>query len=225
MLLDATTEAFLAARPDIRARWLLWIEAKNRGTGAIEAQGFWTGDDDQAFTIDGVSRDYFGAGGFLALRELTYEAGTNIQMQSLSMGPVTEEVRQALRTYEPRLAPAEIHLALFDPVDNALIGTPRAFKGWIDDIAFREAALESGGSATVCDLTLASSSREGTRTLPLKKSDSAQRERSGDRGRRYAAVAGSIPVWWGEQRHVAGGSVAKTPSQGLTPEQDAGRGQ
>ena len=133
MLLDPSTEAFLAGRPGIRARWLIWIEAKNRLTGAEQTQGFWTGDDDATFTIGGQSRDYFGAGGFIALRELTYEAGTNVQMQRLTMGPVTEEVKQALRTYEPRLAPVEVHLALFDTTTNALIGTPRAFTGWIDD--------------------------------------------------------------------------------------------
>ncbi|GGL91572.1 hypothetical protein GCM10011534_12190 [Pseudooceanicola nanhaiensis] len=213
MLLDPSTEAFLAGRPDIRARWLIWIEAKNRLTGAEQTQGFWTGDDDATFTIGGQSRDYFGAGGFIALRELPYEAGTIVQMQRLSMGPVTEEVKQALRTYEPRLAPVEVHLALFDPITNALVGTPRAFTGWIDDLVFREAALENGSSGYQCDLTLASSSREGTRTLPLKKSDSAQQERSGDRGRRYAAVAGSIPVWWGEQRHVPAAPVAATPNK------------
>lgn len=39
-----------------------------------------------------------------------------------------------------------------------------------------------------------------TRSLALKKSDEAQKRRSGDRFRRYSDVSGAVDVWWGEER-------------------------
>lgn len=209
MLIDATTQAHLAERGGLIPRWLLWISAKNRSAGTTEATGLWTGDDDQTFTVGGQTRSYFGAGGLVSIDPLTYETGTSVQMQRLALGPITPEVAQLLRTYDPRLAPAELHLALFRPLDNSLVSITRALKGWIDEAPVKDgAATDQDGnfiSASVCEVTIAASSREGTRTLPLKKSDSAQQRRGGDRGRRYADVSGTVAVWWGEERHEVDG--------------------
>lgn len=202
MILPPAMQSHLAAnRDNIVPRWLLWVSAKNRSTGAIETTGLWNGHDDQDFTIDGEVRTYFCAGGLINIGAITYQTGTRIEKQSATVGPITPEVEQLLRTYEPKHAPAELHLALFHHDTHALIGIGRAFKGWIDGAPISESELSDGTSATVCQLTLASSSRQGTRTLPLKKSDSAMQERSGDRGFRYADTSGSVPVWWGKERH------------------------
>jgi hypothetical protein len=42
--------------------------------------------------------------------------------------------------------------------------------------------------------------RELTRTNPAKRSDEAQRLRSGDRFRRYSGTAHQWPIWWGEAK-------------------------
>jgi len=209
MILSPEIKSFLAERRGHKAHWLIWIEAKNRSTGATEVSGFWTGDDDQTFTIDGVARDYFGAGGLIEIDPIIYEAGLNVQMQSLSFGPVTPEVEQLLRTYDPRLAPIQVHLAVFDPADNTLVGTARAIKGWVDSAPITESGDVENPTAT-CEITVATSARAGTRSLTAKKSDAAQKLRSGDRGRRYGDVSGAVSVWWGE----AHGSVdSESPSK------------
>jgi len=199
MILSSEIIAFLAQRRGHIAHWLLWVTAKNRTTGAPEASGFWTGDDDATFTVGGVTRSYFGAGGVFMPDPIIYEAGLNIQTQNIPIGPVAGEVAQLLRTHDPRLAPADLYLAVFDPLDNTLIGTARAFKGWVDSAPISESG-DPNNSAVTCNMTLVSSVRAGTRKLTLKKSDAAQQTRSGDRGRRYGTVSGSVPVWWGEER-------------------------
>ncbi len=197
MALNAAATTLLASRDGVVSRWLLWVEARNGQTGATEALGLWTGDDNQTFTIDGQSRSYYGAGGLISLSDLVYEAGTNVRMQTVSLGPLTPEVEMLIRGYEPRLAPAEIHLAIFDPDTMQLLDTERRFKGWVDSAPINTPKL--GGNA-VCEVTLASSSRAGTQTLALKKSDQSQRLRGGDRFRRYADISGAVPVWWGEKK-------------------------
>lgn len=199
MQIDAATQAALE-RDGIIPHWLLWISARNRTTGSTETAGFWTGADDRTFTVDGQVRSYFGAGGLAQIGPITYEAGRQVRMQQVSLAITAPEVEQAIRTYDPRLAPAELHLALFDPDTMALVSITRAFSGWVDEAPIRDAAMADGIIGSVCEVTLASSSRQGTRTLTTKKSDSAQQRRSGDRGRRWADVSGSVPVWWGEVR-------------------------
>mgnify|MGYP006969357197 CR=1 FL=1 len=209
MLIDGTTQAFLAERRGHIVRWLLWVTAKNRSTGAAETAGFWTGEDDETFVVDGQSRDYFGAGGFFDLDQITYESGLNVQRQTLRLAPITPEIEQTLRTYDPRLAPVELHMAIFDPDDNSLVSITRAIKGWIDAAPIREDPKARGVVKTVCDLSIVTAARRGTRTVPLKKSDAAQKRRAGDRGRRYAAVSGLVPVWWGEERIEPGSGSGK----------------
>lgn len=198
MLLDTTTKTFLAGRPGIRARWLFWISARSRLTGEIETTGLWTGDDDAQFTIGSETRAYFGAGGLIDIAAITYRPGLNVQMQSVTLAIMTPEVEQAIRTYDPRLAPAEIHMALFHPETDSLVSITRAYKGFINGAPIREGG-GFGNETAVCEIELASSARAGTRTLPLKKSDAAQRQRNAaDKGRQYVDVSGSVQVWWGE---------------------------
>ena len=59
---DTLTANYLAARAGTVIRILIWAEAKNRSTGLTEALGLWTGAEDRAFTVEGGSRNYVGAG-------------------------------------------------------------------------------------------------------------------------------------------------------------------
>lgn len=178
-------------------RWLVWLSARNTATGQVETVGFWTGDDDADFEIDGEERRYHGAGSLISIGDMTYTAGGEVQMQRLTLAILAPEVEQAIRQYDPRLQPAEIHLALFDPDTGALIGTARAFRGWIEEAPIRRAAKGDQATST-CTVTLASSARAGTKTLGLKKSAQSQRRRlSTDRGRDYADIAGQVNVQWG----------------------------
>jgi hypothetical protein len=192
------TGAYLAARDGIQARLLIWVRARNRATGAEEALGLWTGDDHQSFLIDGASRLYYGAGGVLGVEPITMQSGIVVRMHRITLAPTAPEVAVAIRGYDARLAPVEIHRAFFAPASGELIEAPhRVFKGWIDAISLP--TPEVGGQGAV-EVTLASSARALTRPLALKKSDESQRRRSDDRLRRYTDISGSVDVYWGEAK-------------------------
>lgn len=180
-------------------RWLVWLSAKNRTTGALETAGFWTGEDELNVVIDGEERTYHGAGAMLNIGEQSYSAGMEIQYQRVQFSLVAPEVEQAVRGYDPRLAPVEIHLALFDPESGQLVNTARAFRGWVEDAPMSEKPTADGAVPTV-ELNLASSVRAGTKTVPAKKGPYSQRLRlETDRGRDYADLAAEVKVRWGQE--------------------------
>lgn len=196
-MLNAQALGLLAARQGVVHHWLMWVEARNRDTGAPETMGLWTGDDHQTFTVDGQIRGYFGAGGVLSIGELTAVSGTSVQMQQVTIGPAAPEVELLLRGYDTKGARVELHLAIFDPDTLQLVDIDRQFRGEIDKAPIRHA---SNGGGVTSDMTLASSARQGTRTLALKKSQQAQSLRDDDQFMRHAAVSGEVTVWWGEKR-------------------------
>lgn len=206
---DTATSTAMSA-PGIVARVLVWVRARDRSTGVEATLGLWNGDDTASITVGGVARTYYGAGALLGVDPIVYSAGVQVRMQRVSLSPLSPEVAQAIRGYEPRLAPVEIHRALFDPATMALVAEPhRMFKGWIDDVSIT--TPEIGGDA-MCEVTLASAARALTRTLPLKKSDESQKLRSGDRFRRYADISAAVDVYWGEARaRAATAPAAPTP--------------
>lgn len=182
-------------------RWMVWIQALNQETGLREASGFWSGDDDSEFEVEGETRKYSAVGGMLKLPALSYEAGTNVQTQSLSFSLLSEEIERAVRQYSLRLAPVEIHLMLHDAATWEVAGIARAFKGTVEIGTVKDGAKAAGGSSSTLDLEVVSSSRRGTKTIPAKKSAASQKLRSDtDRGRQYADMAGAqIHVAWGEE--------------------------
>ena len=194
---DAATLAALQKRTEISVRILIWVMARNRGTGAIEALGVWNGGYDRSFTIGGVARTYVGAGALMGVPPLTYEVGLNVRMTRLTLSPIDAAVGALIRTYDSRLAPMEIHRAVFDPVTTQLVSEPhRLFKGMVDEL---EVTRNAKGEVT-CEMSVAGSARYLTRTLTLKRSDASQQLRSGDRFLRYADVSGEVDVVWGEKR-------------------------
>ena len=169
-------------------RWLVWIQALNQETGERHAAGFWSGDDDEDFEIDGESRRYSAVGAMLSLPALTYEAGTNVQSQSLSFSLLSAEIEAAVNQYSLRLAPVEIHLMTRDPSTWKVLGIARAFRGTVETATVKEAAKSSSGSSSTLDIEVVSSSRQGTKTNPAKKSAASQRLRSRRASRSCSAV-------------------------------------
>ena len=199
---DAATLAALQTRAGVCVRLLIWVVAKNRTTGDPEALGLWTGAYDREFTIGAETRLYAGAGAIVQIPPLKMQAGLSVRMQRFTLSPIAPVVADLIETYQSRLAPIEIHRALFSTEDGSLVAEPhRVWKGFIDEVEITRP--EAGGEAT-CEVTAASSARLLTRTLPLKRSDATQQLRSGDRFRRYVDISGKVDVWWGERK--GGGS-------------------
>lgn len=197
--LTPAEQAHLAARSGRHAHILIWFTAKDRASGALHGTGFWTGADHREFVVGGRPRDYFGAGGLIQLDPVRSVIGTDVQRLNGQLHLPTPEVEMAVRGYDLRQAPVEIHRALFDPVARALIGITRRFEGWVDQIEITEATDTEQGS---CRLTLVGTARAGTRTLSLKKSDESQKLRKLANGRpcrfyQYADISGAVPIKWG----------------------------
>ena len=183
---------------------LIWITARHRSTGLAETMGLWTGSEDIALSIDGDTRTYHGAGQLLDVPPLKSRVGLTVQMQSLGLAATSPEVEAAIRLYDSRLAPVEIHVARFDPETNTLLGVDRVYKGSIDKAPILTPA-KNGGNGGVT-LSLASGARRLTRSLTVKRSDESQRRRSDDRFFRFADVAGKVERFWGTRRVSGGGS-------------------
>lgn len=193
---DAPTLAQFQNRTALVARILIWAVARNRSTGLDESLGLWTGAQDASFTIGGTPRTYAGAGSIMEIAPIVAQAGIAVRMQRFSLSPLSPAVAALIRTYDARFAKIEIHRALFDPVTNQLVSEPhRLFKGIIDEVAL---PIDPKSGEVRCDVTVASSARYLTRTLPLKRSDATQQRRSGDRFLRYVDVSGEVDVYWGE---------------------------
>lgn len=163
--------------------------------------GLWNGDDVEVFTINGQSRTYFGAHTSLGMEPIRSAAGLEVQYHQLSLANVAIEVELAIRGYDTRLAPIEVHRALFDLKTRQLVAPPvRILKGTINEISIDTGALGGQGRATV---SIASAARSLTKALSSYRSDKAQRRvYPADRFREYADVSGEISVWWGEKRQV-----------------------
>ena len=81
--------------------------------------------------MDGQARSYYGAGAALGIEPLTYELGAAVKVQRVSLGPLAPEVRQVLRGYDTRQAPALLHLVMLNAA-GAVTSVEEAFKGVID---------------------------------------------------------------------------------------------
>ncbi len=203
------SSAILAARQSragTLVHGLIYVTAKTRDTGVPAPVGFWTGEDHQAFTINSVSRTYYGAGAALDLGETVSEVGIVIRTRTVRLSGLAPKVLDMAKAYEARLAPVEIHRAEFDPLTNALIDAPeRVFKGWVDQIQWTQNA-----ETVECVMTLASIARALTRTQTQKYSDASQRLRDvNDAFFQYVDVSGTTDVYWGEKRvgGTPGGTV------------------
>lgn len=193
----------LQSRTGVRPRLLVWIRAKRRDTGAIEPAGFWNGDDVQNFTIGGIERSYLAAGALLGMDDITFEIGLSVRRLSIWLATAKAEVVNAAQGYDLRLAPIEVHRVMTDPVSHLAIAPPRRiWKGLVDGAArVTPAKGMMGGRITII---AASAAMALTRGLPHRYSDEAMRKRGADdRLFRYADVSGKVPVYWGEERHVA----------------------
>ncbi|MGB1388677.1 MAG: hypothetical protein ACPG61_07295 [Paracoccaceae bacterium] len=184
MIWNSTAQTLLADRSKGMAiRWLLWVEARDRTTGDPEPLGLWSGEDHAEFDIGGDTRTYFGALDGLQCDDIQYQAGTVIQSMGMRVPMDLPETIQLFRVSETRLAPCEVHWALFDTINNTLADVTRVFKGRIDGAPI---TTPGDGKRAMASIMIASSLRGGTKMAGARKSNSMQLLRgSGDIGRRY----------------------------------------
>lgn len=198
---DTATTTALAA-PNVHAEILIWIEAKNRSTGAIEAQGFWTGEGDRSFNPGSGSRLYKGDGRVVDVENFQFREGLEILTHRFSLTMADADVEALIRGTDCRMARVEIHRALFDVNDN-LIGTPHPMR--IGDIDEQSIMLTEGGY--VAQLVTVPLTRMGTVALQEKRSHVTQQDRSNDKFNRYKGLGDVMEAFGTGQ--VNGGALVK----------------
>lgn len=176
----------------VSPHWILAISARDQD-GEIQQVAFWTGDRFRIINLDGLEGGV-GAWGcspnvILAMSDPQFAAGLDVLTQRFTLWAGTQEIVDAIRSYDLSLVRAEVHLALLD--EQRIIGTALAFAGFVDSAPVDEA------SGTV-DLTIVSDVQDGVGKAGLRKSDASLRLRNpDDTGNAYADVAGSVKVIWG----------------------------
>ena len=194
----------LQSRGTRMAHLLVWVQAKDRSTGAAATIGFWTGADHQIFSIDGESRTYLAAGSLLKVQPIVGEVGVKVRTTRLTFSGASPEFQQAVAQYETNDARADFHVADFHADTQQLVAAPqRRYKGYIKGIEYPRPAVKSDGQPGVAEAEVAvqSAARVLTRSLPLKMSDEALQQRyPNDRFRRYIDISGSVELVWGENR-------------------------
>lgn len=190
-----TTAAAFASRAPKKPHALVWIKARDMATLAVETIGLWSGADVRAFVIAGQSRTYYGAGSLLSIDPIRMSVGLQVRQQRMLISGLTPEAQQAIRGYDPRHAPIEIHRALFDPDSGNLLDEPhRVFAGFIDKISVP--TPQKGGSKSV-EVTMSSAARSLTASVSRKRSDASMRARApNDAFRQYATQAENVETKW-----------------------------
>jgi hypothetical protein len=213
---DSATAAAIQSRRGHIPRYFVWIEGKNRTSGALETMGLWNGEDTVEVTVVNpdtglpVTRTYHAGGSLLNMDPIPAVSDLSVRTIQVGLSQINAAVQQAIRGYDPRLGKVQIHRGLFDLDTRALVANPvPLFDGQVNGAPIETpAAGEEGGIA----LDIVSHTRVLTRTNAAKRSDETQKLRSGDRFRRYSGVAGQWDFFWGEEKSSGAAVAATTPS-------------
>lgn len=195
---DAPTQAHLEERSSTNVHVLIWVEARHRQTAAVAGFGFWTGDDDRAFSIGGQERLYRGAGAVIDCDQFVSSVGLGVRTFQVRIPPFTPEALSVMRDYNPRQARAEVHQVVLSPQTGDPLGAPiRRVRGRIAK-APAKFGEKGGQSEQVFEISTASAAL--TITLPLVRSAAALQQRNpADYFRTYSDYVGQWQVPWGLQ--------------------------
>jgi hypothetical protein len=208
--LDAATIDAISSREGIAPIYFLWIKARNRSNGAFETMGLWSGwDAINAEVLDPdtrlpVTRPYQAGGSIVGWPNIPLETGLVVRNVRIRLSQINEAVQSAIRGYDAKHAPVEMHQGFCDP--HTMLPVSAAipvFIGRVNGAPFTTPAVGDEGGI---ELVGVSDTRELTRLNPLKRSDEMQRRRVvggvPDRFRRYSDVAGGWlqNIHWGEAK-------------------------
>lgn len=211
--LPSAVAAHLAAGGGMAVQMLVWLVARDRATGAPEPFGFWTGADHQMITVAGEGRTYYGAGALLEVDPVTSSTAQLSRSWQFKVSQLDPTVAEAIRTYDARLAPVEVHEWHWDPEANLPLAEPlRVMRGTVMDLAV---PTPPAGQQAEAIVRIVTDAWRLTRGLPLMRSHEALQARTAgaDSFRRYGNLTG-VSVAWGEHSAAAGDlfSAAAAPA-------------
>ena len=178
--------------------YFFWIEARNRTTGATEAMGLWTGDEDIAVNVQTptggtATREYLG-GTNLSVDQIKLVADLTDEPVTVSISQVADAAQQLVRGYDVRLAYCEIHATSW--AGGVFSSPPQLqFVGIVDDA--QVATPAAGGSGSIALTVRSELMTQLLASSPAKSSDSHQKRRQeGDRFSEYAGIVKSRNIQW-----------------------------
>lgn len=207
----------LATGAGMNVHVLIWLTARDRTTGEHETFGIWTGADHQVITVEGVDRTFYGVGALLDVDPFTSSAAGTNQSWSFRVSPLHAQIVDAIRTYESRLAPVEVHEWHHNPLTNTALAPPiRAFRGTVAQVSIPTPAEGPDGAPAETDATIqcVTDAWRLTRGLTLRRSQSALKSREPlDTFRDNNSLVG-IETAWGEKSAVAAGETVPPTTWG-----------
>jgi len=200
---DSAVQAAREARRLVE-REFIWIEARDRTTGAIEAQGFVSDINEMTvpvvdgFTRETVTRSFVGAGSLISIGDIETANDNNYRSVEITLSPLNDDVAQAIRGYDPRQCHIQIYSGTFDPDTMELLAPAEPiFVGRVD-----EAPITTGAEGSVSSITLKcrTDAQELDRAPAWKRSNENQALRdSTDTFFKYVTIMDSITIPWGEK--------------------------
>lgn len=178
--------------------YFVWIEAKNRTTGAIEGMGLWSGDEDIAENVETptgglTTREYLGRTN-LKVTGLKLVADLTDEPVTVSMSQIADATQQLVRGTDVRLAYCEIHST--SRAGGVFSSVPQLQHiGIVDDVEIDTPQV--GGEGRIGLIVRSELMTQLQSPNPAKSSDSHQKRRqAGDEFSKYSGAIATRKIHW-----------------------------
>lgn len=166
------------------------------------------GEDFTANIVDGwtgetVSRTFHGDNApIVSMDPMPLKIGVEVDTVNVVLNHLHPAVQSMVRGHKCRNAKVQIHRGFLSPDSMLLVAAPRCRRrGTINGTPVTTPAIGDAGRVVI---KVVSSSRELTRTNPVRASHEFYARRDDDQWGRYAGTAASWPIFWGEEKDTAG---------------------
>lgn len=193
------------------ARDFLWLEVKDRNSGAPVFDGYWSDVGTiTASVIDpetggSTSRTFVGAGGLISISDIPLVSNLTVQNVTITLSQVADRVNDLVRTYECKQGKVQVFRGLFDPESRVMVAPAESrFVGFIDDLPIRTPKEgENGGIVLTCT----SHTQELTRSNSDTRSHASQLTRTAPLYDDFYIDVGVVGTWqhfWGRASGAVG---------------------
>lgn len=200
--INSTLQAFLATRAPFRIQNFLWIDPV---TGS--SYGYWDGPEDLTISVEDpstgstVSRSYYGGGRIIEVPTLVAAASLEVKTMDWVLSGSSEVVQSMLEAVDLKNAAIQWHQGYVNPTTELFINTPfTVYQGFVNGVSGDQSAHEVDGESypeTHVTLTIASHTRQLTRSSSKTRSYAHGKERSGDKIFKYTGSAHHWKIPWG----------------------------
>jgi hypothetical protein len=183
-------------------REFVYFTAKNRDTGDDESLGVWNGQIPYTASVYNPKTKMAENRLYQPLPDLalpSIPADSELQVRTIRMkfSNIDPTIIAAIRQYDLRMGPVELHRGTFDPATNQLVDPAEClFFGFVNKAPIRQGKSNEKGSV---DMEFVSRERLLTITSGAKFSDEFMKTRGNDGFAKYTDTDGDIRIWWGQE--------------------------